>query len=242
MGAILKPFSDLFGWLMSFFYNFISGTFTEPQNISYFAITMILMACISRMLTIPLMAQTTKSQQKMTALQPKMAELQKKYGYDERIMQQKTQELYREEGVSMMGCSSCLPTLLQFILIFALFEVLRNPEAYLGQSVSNFASIRKDFFWIENLLGPDPLSWVGLPLLNMLLQIAVMFFNPQRQQQEQMAKGMSMTLMIMPVLFYFFSINWASGLLLYWVFSSVFDLIYRGIVKLVTMRRVPKEA
>lgn len=242
MGAILQPFSNLFGWLMSFIYNFISSNFSEPENISFFAITMIAMALISRMITIPLMAQTTKSSQKMSALQPKMAELQKKYGYDERIMQMKIQELYREEGVSMMGCSSCLPSIVQLVLIFALFEVLRNPQVYLGDSVTNFEAIRKNFFWIDNLLGADPLRWVGLPLLNMLLQLAVMYLNPQRKQQEQMGRGMSMSLMIMPIFFYFISINWASGLLLYWVFGSIFDLVYRGIVKLISMNRAPKEA
>lgn len=237
MGAIFNPISDLFGWLMSFFYNSIAGAIQEPQQISYFALTMLAMAIVSKIITIPLMAQSMKSSEKMQQVQPKLEELRKKYGYDERILQQKTQEFYKENGVSMTGCSSCLPMIIQLVLIIALFQVLREPAKYLAGSVENFNSIHRNFFWINDLLQADPLAWFGLPLLNAVLQMAIQFVSPQRKQQQQMGNGMNTTMMLMPVMFYFLSINWASGLLLYWIFGNIIELIYRGIVRLVVQTR-----
>ena len=45
---------------------------------------------------------------------------------------------------------------------------------------------------------------------------------------------MNMTFMLMPVMFYFLSVSWASGLLLYWVFGNLLELLYRGIAALIT--------
>lgn len=234
MQNIFSPLSDVFGWLMRQIYHYFANNFTEPAQVSYFALTILAMAVISKLITIPLMAQTTKSTAKMQALGPKVEELKKKYGYDERILQQKTQELYKEEGVSMMGCSSCLPTLIQLMLILALSNVLREPAKYMASSVSNFSHIAKNFFWIPDLLKSDPLTWFGLPLVNAASQLAIQLFGPMRKQQQQMNKNMSMTFMLMPVMFYFISVSWASGLLLYWVFGNLLELLYRGIAALIT--------
>ncbi len=235
--GIFSPISDLFGWLMRFFYQTISGMFAEPAHLSYFAITILLMAIVSKLITIPLMAQTMKSSARMQDIQPKLDQIRKKYGYDERILNQKIQEFYKEEGVSMTGCTSCLPTLIQLVLIVALFQVLREPGRYLFGSVEQFNAIAKNFFWVKDLVGPDPLTWFGLPLANAVLQFALQYFSPQRQQTQAMSSGMNTTLLLMPVVFYFMSIMWASGLLLYWSFGNLVELIYRGIIFLINRPR-----
>lgn len=237
MQNIFSPLSDIFGWMMGQIYHFLANSFAEPAQMSYFAITILVMAVISKLITIPLMAQTTKSSAKMQALGPKTEELKRKYGYDERILQQKTQELYKEEGVSMMGCSSCLPMLIQLTLIIALFNVLREPAKYMASSLDNFSAISKNFFWISDLLKSDPLTWFGLPLLNAISQLGIQLFGPMRQQQ-QMNKNMNITFMLMPVMFYFLSVNWAAGLLLYWVFGNLLELLYRGIAALINRSKL----
>lgn len=240
MQNIFSPLSDIFGWMMGQIYHLISNSFAEPAQVSYFAITILMMAVISKLITIPLMAQTTRASSKMQELGPKTEELKKKYGYDERILQQKTQELYKAEGVSMMGCSSCLPLIIQLVLILALFNVLREPAKYMASSMDNFSDISKNFFWIPDLLKNDPLTWFGLPLINAISQLGIQLFGPMRQQQQQMNKNMNMTFMLMPLVFYFMSVNWASGLLLYWVFGNILELLYRGISALINRSKKPK--
>lgn len=234
MQNIFSPLSDIFGWMMGQIYHLFANSIAEPAQVSYFALTILAMAVISKLITIPLMAQTTKASAKMQALGPKTEELKKKYGYDERILQQKTQELYKEEGVSMMGCSSCLPLLIQLMLIMALFNVLREPAKYMASTLDDFSAIAKNFFWISDLLKNDPLTWFGLPLINAISQLGIQLFGPMRKQQQQMNKNMNMTFMLMPIMFYFISVNWAAGLLLYWVFGNILELLYRGIAALIT--------
>lgn len=213
----------------------------EPAQISYFAMTILLMAVVSKVITIPLMAQTMKSSQKMSEIQPKMDEIKRKYGYDERILNQKIQELYKEEGASMMGCSSCLPMLIQMILLITLFEVLNQPATYLFKSAEQFEHINKNFFWIADLTQADPLGYVGLPLVNMIGQFAIQYFSPQRKMQQQQGTGMNSTLLLMPLIFYFVSIRWASGLLMYWVFGNILEIIYRGLVSLFSKKTDKEE-
>lgn len=238
MGAIFSPISDVFGWLMGFFYNTIAGMMAEPAQISYFAITMMLMAVVSKLITIPLMAQSMKSSKKMQDLQPKLEEIKKKYSYDQRIQQEKIQEFYKENGASAMGCSSCLPTIIQLVLIVAMLQVLREPAKYLAGLPGGFDSIAKNFFWVPNLVNADPLTWLGLPLANGITQLIIQLISPARKQQEQMG-GMGTTLLLMPVVFYFMSLNWAAGLLLYWAFGNLLEILYRGIGLLIQRNRKP---
>ena len=226
---MLQPISDLFGWMMGYVYNSLAKIMAEPAQVSFFAMTILVMALISKLIMIPLMAKSTQSSQKMQELGPKVEALKKKYGYDERILQEKTQELYKSEGISAMGCSSCLPMVLQLVLIFALFAVLKDPAKYMTTTGSSFHSIAKNFFWIPDLLKSDPLSWFGLPLIYLITQVGIMFFGPMRQQQTGPNKNMGLMFQFMPVIFYFMSISWASGLLLYWASGNVLELIYRGI-------------
>lgn len=240
MRAILelfRPISNVFGYIMRVFYGGLANMIAEPAQVSYFAITILLMGVISKLFTIPLMAQTMKSSQKVNEIQPKLDELKRKFGYDERILNQKIQDLYKAEGASMMGCSSCLPMVIQMILIITLFEVLNQPAKYLFNSSEQFDQISKNFFWINDLTQADPLGYFGLPLLNMLIQLALQFLSPQRKMQQQQAGGMNTSLMFMPLIFYFISIRWASGLLLYWIFGNILEIVYRGVVSLINKNK-----
>lgn len=65
-------------------------------------------------------------------MKPELEAIQKKYGHDQRIVQQKTNEIYKKYQFSMM--SSCLPMLIAMILQFTVFLTLWNSL----QSVSNY--------------------------------------------------------------------------------------------------------
>lgn len=237
----MSSISNIFGSIMRFFYESLQGMGAEPEVISYFAMAILLMAVISKMITIPLTYQSTKNSAKMKDFQPQLEKLKEKYGYDERILQQKTMEFYKENNLSAAGCSSCLPMIIQFVLIIALFAVLREPGKFIFDNPSQFEHIQKNFFWIQDLSKADPLQWFGLPLINMITTYASTFLNPTMRMQKDSPAGGSMAMMkFMPLIFYFMSISWSAGLLLYWAFGNVLEIIFRLISGAILSTRTAK--
>ncbi len=228
--------SELFGQLMKWIYmNFVSLG-SEPAQVSYLAMTLITMALVSKIITIPLTWKSTQVSEQMQKMQPELDKIKEKYSYDERVLQQKTQEYYKEHNLTMAGCSGCLPMVIQFVLIIALFYVIQKPGKYMFEDPAAIDRIQKNFFWIPNLTQADPKAWFGIPLVNMVTQLGVTLLNPQMKQQEQ--AGMSTSfLKYMPIMFYVITIKWSAGLLLYWAMGNIFEILFRGITTLIVKIR-----
>ncbi len=86
---------------------------------------------ITKLILLPLSMKQQKSMVKMQAIQPKLAELQRKYQYDKEKLNQETMKLYQQGGVNPMG--GCLPLLIQLPLLIALYNIIRNPLTYVVQ-------------------------------------------------------------------------------------------------------------
>ncbi|WP_296127592.1 YidC/Oxa1 family membrane protein insertase [uncultured Anaerococcus sp.] len=215
----------ILGKLMRFIYDILSANFTEPGSVSFYALSIIIMTLLVSLMTIPITISSQKQAEKARRFKPKMDEIQKKYGYDQQVLQKKMQELYKEEGVGP-GLGGCLPMLIQLLVIIALFRVMQNTTKYVFPE--GVTHLKTNFFWIENLLNPDPL-WYGLPLLTSLSQFGVTLFsmktNPQMQQQGGAMGSMNTMMLVMPLAYYFFFVKLPAGLPLYYTLSSVFRLI-----------------
>ncbi len=90
--------------------------------------TIILFTLITKLLLFPLTLKQQKSMKKTQALQPKLLQLQEKYKYDKEKLNQETMKLYQEAGVNPMG--GCLPMLIQFPILIALYNIIRKPISY----------------------------------------------------------------------------------------------------------------
>lgn len=104
------------GWVLAFLYDVIPN----------FGIAIIILTILIRVVLLPLGIKQIKSMQAMQAIQPKVKELQKKYKGNKEKAQQETMKLYREHGVNPLG--GCLPLLLQFPLLVAMYAVVRPPS------------------------------------------------------------------------------------------------------------------
>ncbi len=93
--------------------------------------TLVLFTLITKAVLLPLTVKQQKSTMKMQALQPRLQEIQKKYQYDKEKLNQETMKLYQESGVNPMG--GCLPLLIQFPLLIALYNIIRCPLDYVIQ-------------------------------------------------------------------------------------------------------------
>lgn len=90
--------------------------------------TIILFTLIMKLIMFPLTLKQQKSLKQTQAIQPKLAKLQEKYKYDQEKLSQETMKLYQEAGVNPMG--GCLPMLIQFPILIALYNIIRKPISY----------------------------------------------------------------------------------------------------------------
>ena len=113
-----------FGWVLDLCYKIVPN----------YLVAILLFALIIKIVMFPLGIKQQKNSQKQARLRPKELAIRKKYaGRNDKATQQKAQqeimELYQKENYSMFG--GCLPLLIQFPIIIALYNVIRNPLQYM---------------------------------------------------------------------------------------------------------------
>lgn len=114
------PFIQIpFGYVLEFFYNFFNN----------YGIALILFSLAVKLILLPLSAKSKKSMMKTSRLQPKVKQIEIACGDDKQKYQQEVNALYKEEGVSMFG--GCLWSLLPLLILFPLYNVIREPLQYL---------------------------------------------------------------------------------------------------------------
>jgi len=114
-----------FGWLLGVLYNVTSN----------YGVAMILFALIVQLVLTPINAKSKKSMMKMSRMQPRIQEIQRKYAHDQQKQNEAMQKLQQEEGMSM-GMGGCLWSFVPLLILFPLFTVIREPITYiLGESV-----------------------------------------------------------------------------------------------------------
>ena len=120
-----------FGWLLGFLYDLTSN----------YGFAMIIFAVIVQLVLMPINAKAKKSMMKMSRMQPRIQEIQKKYEHDQQKQQEAMQQLQKEEGMGM-GMGGCLWSLVPMLILFPLFTVIRQPITYiLGEGAEVAAQI-----------------------------------------------------------------------------------------------------
>ena len=211
MGILATPL----GYLLSGLYDLIGN----------YGLSLIVLTIIVKLVLYPFYAKQIKSMMKLSTLQPKMNELQQKYGRDRALLNQKMAEFYKEEGVSMYG--GCLPMLIQMIVVMGLFVLLRNPMNYI-ESDKMLLAIHESFLWINDLAQPD--KWV-LPIIAGVAtfiayafsQTSQMSTNPNAQQMKSMTMMMKY---LFPIMILLLARSYPAGLAIYWSGSQVIQIFY----------------
>ena len=133
MNFILSMIAKPLALLLEFLYSFIGN----------YGFSLIVLTTVIKLAMYPSYKQQTMSSLSMQSLQPKIKEIQNRYGNDKEMMNQKMQELYQKEGVN--PAAGCLPMIVQMIVIMGLFTLLRNPVLYMNSEKMVFA-IHESFF------------------------------------------------------------------------------------------------
>ena len=120
-----------FGWLLGVLYHAIGN----------YGWAMIIFALIVQLVLTPINAKSKKSMMKMSRMQPRIQEIQRKYAHDQQKQNEAIQQLQKEEGASM-GFGGCLWSLVPMLILFPLFTVIREPITYiLGEGAEVSAQI-----------------------------------------------------------------------------------------------------
>jgi len=120
-----------FGWILAQLY----------QLTSNYGVAMILFAIIVQAVLLPITAKSKKSMMKMSRLQPRMQEIQRKYANDPQRQNEAMRKLQEEEGATM-GMGGCLWSFVPMLILFPLFTVIREPITYiLGETAEVSAQI-----------------------------------------------------------------------------------------------------
>ena len=199
--------------------------------IGNYGITRVILTLIIKLALYPLYAKQIKSTANMSSVQPKMQEIQRKYANDREMMNAKMAELYKEENVN--PASGCLPMIVQMIVIFGLFALLRNPIQYLGSSSDMLFAVHESFLWIADLAQPD--KWI-LPIgagiatyfsFSMSQSNGAMGATPTGAPGAGGAEGMMKSMKyIFPVMIVLMARSYPAGLAIYWFFSQVIQIFF----------------
>ena len=217
--------------------------------ISNYGIIILLLTIFIKLILFPLTYKSYRSQAVMRVLAPDIKEINEKYPGTENALtrQQKTMALYSRAGASPM--SGCLPMLLQFPVLIAMFAFFPSCIELRGQS----------FLWAHDLSAPDAIiSWSGnIPLVTKYFgnhislfcllmtatNIGYTYINMQTQSNTM--PGMKVMMYAMPLMFLVFFNNYASGLSYYYFISLLITIMqtyaFRFIIKEDAIRAKMKE-
>jgi len=215
-----------------------------------FGIAIILFTILIRIVTWPLNAQQMKGAAAMQELQndKEWQAIQKKYAKDKEKLAQEQMRIYRERGISPFA--SCLPTLIQFPIIIALYQSIIRALAstpldllklsrsiYPALNVSDLIPLNSKFLWMnlgqpEGIPLPFDISFLpyGFPLLAIIVAIttyiqAKLTMPASTNPNDQSAAMSKMMSVYMPLMLGYFALTFASGLSVYFITSNVLGIV-----------------
>jgi YidC/Oxa1 family membrane protein insertase len=185
------------------------------QYLPNYGVAIIILTIIINVLFYPLKHKQIKSMQKMQALQPKINAIKEKYkklkdAQSRQKMNQETMSLYKKEGVNPLG--GCLPLLIQLPFFYGFFRLL---SAAIEMRHAPF------MLWIQDLSARDPLYITPLLMGASMFLVQKMTPTPTMGGSSQQAK----MLKYMPLFFILFFLNFAAGLVLYWLFNNIISIV-----------------
>jgi YidC/Oxa1 family membrane protein insertase len=224
----------LIGWHWLF-----SLVLPEDGGMSW-VLSIVGLTIVVRAALIPLFVKQINASRNMQLIQPKVKELQKKYGHDREKLAQETMALYRESGTNPFA--SCLPLLVQSPIFIALFRLL-DQAAKKNKANGFLSSDLATSFGQAKLFGTIPIkdtfldnSGVEVMVLAALLVVAMTAttFTTQRQLMTknmprdamtgQYAQQQKMLLYVLPVVFAVGGIAFPIGVLFYWTTTNLWTM------------------
>ena len=237
-GRKYEKIIPLGGWLVGWFTKFVIIPLFNflHRFISNFGIIILLMTLFIKIVVLPFSYKSYSSSAKMQAIKPEIDKLNEKYPKEEDALkkQQAMMDIYKRAGSNPMG--GCLPMLLQFPILWAMFRFFPASIELRQQS----------FLWADDLSAYDSIIDFGMriPLIGdhislfALLMALSMFFYSKISMQGQMsgndpntASMRFMSVYMMPIMMFFICNSLSSGLSYYYLLSNLITMLETFIIK-----------
>jgi YidC/Oxa1 family membrane protein insertase len=195
-----------------------------------FGLAIIALTLVVNGAMLPLTLKQVRASKAMQDIQPKIAELQKKYAKDKQRLAQEQMKLYKESGISPAGC--LLPLLIQMPVWIALYQSIMRVLAVIPENLTGLSKYLYSWPVVYSTL---PLSnhflWLNLASGDIFLAILVggtmwvqqkMVMAPPADPSQKTQS--SLMLWIMPLMFAWLTLSFPSGLAIFWVTSNLFRI------------------
>jgi YidC/Oxa1 family membrane protein insertase len=244
--AIMTPLYYVTSWILVGWHWLFTQIGMDPEKGYTWVLSIVGLTVTIRALLIPLFVKQIKSSRNMQMLQPRVKELQKKYGHDRERLGQETMKLYKDSGTNPFA--SCLPLLLQAPIFLALFRLLDNAAHGRRKGILTQAHVESleqakifgariaDTFtsWLPAWrAGEAPIN-VGVLTILLVLAMVATTFTTQRQLMRknmpeaaltgQYAQQQKLLLYVLPVVFAVGGIAFPVGVILYWTTSNLWTM------------------
>ncbi len=224
------------GWLIGWINRVIIINFFDylSRFISNYGIIILLMTIAIKLIISPLTLKSYMSSAKMRVLKPEIEKINAKYPKKEDAMkkQQEVMALYKKTGVSMFG--GCLPMLLQFPILFAMFRFFP----------ASFELRQQGFLWADDLSTYDtilnlpfniPLYGDHVSLFALLMAVSMFFYSKMNMDQMPSNNDMpgmkAMQLYFMPIFLLVLCNNFSSGLSYYYMLSNLITIAQTWVIR-----------
>ena len=242
----LNPLYDAVAWVIMRLHAGLGAIF-GPSSGAAWALSIVFLVVLMRLLLLPLFIKQMHATRKMTALAPQIAELKKKYKGDKQRLNEETMKLYKENGANPLA--GCLPVAAQLPVFFALFGVLRAialDQPKYGLTPAVLASAQHAYIFGVVTVADRLLSSIFPPvffplstaqrvviLVTVVVSATTTFMTvrqsmkrgmtPQMTPDNPMASSQKMMQYVVPV-FALSGLYWQYGLVLYWVTTNLWTL------------------
>ena len=233
MHYILDPLYYAVSWVLVQFHSFLGLIFGKDGHESIkWSLSIILLVVLIRIILIPLFVKQIKSQRALTALQPHMKEIQKKYKDDRQKQSEEMMKLYKDHKTNPLA--SCFPILAQAPIFFALFTVLNGISTGRGHGLMKGAVLESakqaQFFGADlssRFIGSTGNTQTKVVTIFLILFMSASTFATQRQlmtkgmpkmdsSNNMMLQQQKIMLYVFPIIFAISGVNFPVGVLLYW--------------------------
>jgi YidC/Oxa1 family membrane protein insertase len=237
-GFVMKPLYWVTSLVLSGFHEVFGKVFGPASGVSW-VLSIIALTLVIRAALIPLFVKQIKSSRNMQLLQPKVKELQKKYGHDREKLAAETMALYKETGTNPFA--SCLPLILQMPIFLSLFRLI--DQAAKGNAKGVLTADQVAQLRVAKIFGaPIASSFtsadgnVHVKVLAAILVVAMTLttFLTQRQLMSKnmpadamsgpYAQQQKMLLYILPLVFAVGGVAFPIGVLFYWTTSNLWTM------------------
>jgi YidC/Oxa1 family membrane protein insertase len=232
--SVNPPLDSLvdFGWFSIIAKPLFMGLrYIDEHWIHNWGWAIVLLTVIINTAMFPLKFKSLRSAQEMQKVAPIIKGIQDKYkNYKfndprKQKMNEEVMKVYSEHGINPLG--GCLPMLLQMPFLYGFYRVLD-----LAIELRHAPWI----WWVKDLSAPDRLNIMGVPIpVLVILMTIASYFSMKMTPQPTADPAQQRMMMLMPLFMGFMFYRFASGMVLYWLTSSVVQILQQIFIN----RRMP---